>query len=102
MYLVWTKQEYEELWRRVEAPDLAAVEAVIRDNFGTPVEVQVTIPVEHEARVQVKIQAAAGPAGEPNAMARVEKRLKEVHAVETAQSEAVDDKGPGAKGHRKI
>ena len=102
MYQVWTKAEYEDNWKLTECPDIAAVEDIIRANFGKEVAVKVSTPVEFDAKIAVKVHAPTGPAGEPTAMAAVEKRLKEVATSEATQSETEPDKGAGGKGHGKV
>ena len=102
MYQVWTKAQYEENWKLTECPDIAAVELIIRDNFSKEVEVKVSLPVEFDARITVKVHAPTGPAGEPTAMAAVEKRLKEVEKSEVAKAKAEPGKGPGAKSEGKV
>lgn len=102
MYEVWTKEGYEVAWHLTECPDIASVEQVIRDNFGKEVEVKVSMPVEFDAKIAVKIHAPKGPAGEPTALAAVETRLKEVVKSEAAKGEAEPDKGAGGSRHGKV
>ena len=102
MYQVWTKAEYDDNYKLTECPDIAAVEDIIRQTFGSPVTVKVSMPVEFDARIAVKVHAPTGPAGYPTAMAAVENKLKEVVKSEAEKSEAQPDKGTGAKSHRKV
>lgn len=102
MYQVWTQAEYEEAWKLTECPDIAAVEDIIRDNFGKVVKVKVSMPVEFDAKITVKVHAPTGPAGEPTAMAAVEAKLKEVVKSEATESETQPDKNPKGKGHGKV
>ena len=102
MYQVWTKEVYEEAWRLTDCPDIAAVERVIRDNFGKEVEVKVTTPVEFDAKITVKINAPEEKLSIKERFAKgVEVPIKEVKG-EATESETEPDKGARAKSHRTV
>jgi len=102
MYQVWTKEGYEEAWRLTECPDIAAVENIIRDNFGMEVEVKVSTPVEYDARIAVKIHAPKDQPTEKAPPPAPEPEIKEEAQIEATESETKPDKGAGAKGHSKV
>ena len=102
MYQVWTKEKYNEAWSLTDCPDIAAVEEIIRANFGKEVEVKVSTPVEFDAKIAVKVHAPKvteiitdlPPAPEPD-------KKQEVDS-EATQSEAEPDKVARGKSDRKV
>ena len=102
MYQVWTKAEYEDNWKLMECPDIAAVEDIIRAKFGTAVEVKVSTPVEFDARIAIKVHAPEDKLSAKEKFAEsVKEPWKEVKS-EATQSETEPDKGAGGKGHGKV
>ena len=102
MYQVWTKAEYEDNWKLTECPDIAAVEDIIRANFGKEVAVKVSTPVGFDAKIAVEVHAPPErpkPAEKPAEKPFV---IIEGEINETAQSKAQPDKGAGSKGHGKV
>lgn len=55
MYQVWTKKPYEETWTLTECPGLPEVEKILKDNFATDVMLKISLPVEYESRVVIKV-----------------------------------------------
>jgi len=102
MYQVWTKAQYDDRWELTECPDIAAVELIIRDNFGKEVEVKVSMPVEYCAKIAVKVHAPEGKKSVAEQyVTSIEKSVKEFTG-ETTKSEAEPDKDTGGKGHGKV
>ena len=102
MYQVWTKAEYEDNWKLTECPDIAAVEAVIRANFGTQTVVKVSVPVEFDAKIAVKIFP---PPEVIKDRQETEKHIKEIQQEaksEATEDKAKPDKGTSGKGHGKV
>lgn len=44
---IYWKEPFEELWHKVEADAVEAVEKFLTDNLGSDKQVQVTMPVTH-------------------------------------------------------
>jgi hypothetical protein len=102
MYQVWTKAEYEDNWKLTECPDIAAVEDIIRLNFGKEVSIKVSVPVEFDAKIAVKVHAPEDKLSAKEKFAEgVKEPIKEAKS-EATQSETEPDKGAGGKGHGKV
>lgn len=102
MYIVWTKDNYQELWARTDCDSLAAVEGIIRDNFMKEVEVEVTIPVSFKAAVTVKIDAPREEAPPRKPAPEPEPEVKEEPKSEAPESGSEEDKGSRDKGHKRV
>lgn len=87
MFQVWTKAEYEDAWRLQECPDVAGVEEIIRSNFGKDNETKITIPVDYDARIAVKIHVPKDLPQEKPAPPAPELEKKQEGKVEAKKSE---------------
>ena len=102
MYQVWTKAQYEDNWKLTDCPDIAAVEDIIRANFGKEVEVKVSMPVEFDAKIAVKVHAPEDKTIRPPLPLTTPPEKKQEVKSEATEDKTQPDKGAGAKGHRKV
>lgn len=78
-YQVWTKADYEEMWKRVDCVDIAAVKRELDKSVRAGQEPLVTVEVPYELGI----------------------KLSEVGS-EVKKSETKSDKDTGGKGDRQV
>jgi len=100
-YLVWTKEEYGELYKLATCGDLPAARREIDKAVRAGLEPTLTVEVPYELSIKV---------GEPGGVKlptisvkeKYRKGIKEVIESETKEDQAEPDQGPGAPGNSQV
>lgn len=98
MYIVWTKQDYADLWNRAECSDQEEVRAAILEADRVSEDIEVTLPVKFSVETKVKLEHPADPLTASPSRKRGKDKDKEEEKVETPESgpeENQDTGGPG-------
>lgn len=102
MYQVWTKATYEEAWRLAEVVAIQDVEGIIREHFGTDVEVMVSLPVKVKAEVTVEIDVPKDKESTPWKGLEKTVVIPKGGNIEAPPSGPENDQGTGTEGQSPV
>jgi len=100
-YQVWTKDEYQELYTKVDCGDLPAARREIDKAVRTGQEPVLTVEVPYSIGIKIEEVGAEVPKSRKRTTKEPGKPGEE-EKVEAAQSETESDQGPGDPGDGEV
>ena len=101
-YIVWQKQEYQELYTRFDCDDDIELNKAITTLLRASEDVVVTVPVKFSVNVVVgKVDAEYSEAAGIKAIKLPEEKIEEVK-VESSPVETPRDRSANSKSHGKV
>ena len=102
MYVVWTKQEYNDLWSRRECTTEEEVKAEILAAEKSGEDLEITLPVSFEVEVKVKLRHPSDPmTPAPRSKKDKDKKQEEVK-VEDQEGGPPADQDPGDESNSPV
>ncbi len=93
-YQVWTKDEYQDQYTKVDCADLPAARKQIDQDVRAGRDPMLTVQVPYSIGIKIEDVGAEVPKSRKKS-SKAEEESKEDEKVEAAQSEAEHDQDPG-------